>query len=175
MRGGLSGASLQAIAEQAGVAVGTIYNYFDDKDRLFEALFTRRREELFVAMDDAAKLHAKDSFEVQLDAFLRSVFAYFDGRRAFLRLALEFDPSAPQPQKGKGSKSTSLQQLQERAERVVEIGVRQKKLRDDDADLVAAILVSIVRGVLVLRAADDRPFLAETERAATMFLRGAGR
>src|ERR1700722_5610448 len=65
-RGGLSNVSLQAIAEQAGVAVGTIYNYYEDKPALFDALFTRRREELFSAIDAATKQHGREPFARQL-------------------------------------------------------------------------------------------------------------
>src|SRR5678815_1807406 len=40
---GLHGAGLAQIAKRAGVAVGTLYNYFDDRDALVRALFETRR------------------------------------------------------------------------------------------------------------------------------------
>jgi AcrR family transcriptional regulator len=171
---GMAGASVQAIAERAGTAVGTIYNYFHDKDQLFDALFTRRKEELYSAIDAAAKRCAREPFERQLEAFVRSVFEYFDARRAFLRIAFEVEK--PQIVKGAdGRKRPAAQQLQERAERVVRVGLREKRLREDAADLLATLLVSIVRGVLIARNLDDRPFLAETERVVSLFLGGAGK
>jgi len=112
-KGGLAGASLQAIAEEAGIAVGTIYNYFADKTRLFDALFDRRREELYVNVDLAMKPRAKDPFEGQLRALVGAVFTHFDARRDFLRVALEAD--RPQLVKGQdGKKSPAMQQLQDR-------------------------------------------------------------
>jgi AcrR family transcriptional regulator len=170
--------SLQAIAAQAGIAVGTIYNYFNDKVELFNALFARRSEELFEAIDAAAKRHARAPFAAQLDAFVRAVFGHFDQRRAFLRMALErATPHVPAATKGKGhGKSPALQQLQARAERVVRIGAREKRLRDDDtAELLATVLVAIVRAVLVMRADSDHPLAAETERVVSLFLEGAGK
>jgi AcrR family transcriptional regulator len=173
-REGMAGASLQAIAEHAGIAVGTIYNYFDDKLELFNALFARRREELLESIDAAAKSQAKQPFAIQLDAFVRAVFAHFDGHRSFLRIALEREPG--RLAKAKESKHPALQQLRERAERVVRIGLREKQLRNDDtADLQATVLVSIVRAVLVMRADDKRPFTPETERVISLFLKGAAK
>jgi len=174
-REGAAGASLQAIADEAGIAVGTIYNYFNDKVELWNALFARRREELFETIDDAAKKHAKESFPIQLDGFVRAVFAHFDERRAFLRMALEHEaPQAPTAKQKGRAKNTALQQLRERAERVVRIGVREKLLRNDGAaDLLATVLVAIVRGVLVMRVESSRPFISETERVVSLFLDGA--
>jgi AcrR family transcriptional regulator len=175
-REGAASASLQAIAERAGIAVGTISNYFDDKVVLFDALFTRRREELYGAIDEAAKKHAKDPFAAQLESFVGNVFSFFDARRAFLRIALELESHGPQIVKTKGGgKQPAMQQLLERAERVVRIGVREKQLRDDGADLLATVLVSIVRGVLVMRAGSEKPFAAETAHVVSLFLNGAGK
>jgi AcrR family transcriptional regulator len=172
-RDGLSGASLQAIAEQAGVSVGTIYNYFEDKDRLFDALFTRRREELFAAIDVAAKEHRTAPFAAQLDAFVGAVFGYFDGRRNYLRVA--FDVDSARFKHAGTKKGSAVQQLGDRAERVMKIGLREKVLREEDADIAGDVLVAIVRGVLAARAQTDRTCLPDAARVSALFLRGAAR
>jgi AcrR family transcriptional regulator len=172
---GVAGASLQAIAQRAGTAVGTIYNYFPDKHELFEALFSRRREELFEAIDASAKEHARAPFERQLEAFVQAVFDHFDARRAFLRIALEAEK--PQVVKGvDGRKQPAMRQLQERAERVVRAGVRERVLREkSDTEFLVTVLVAIVRAVLIMRNLDERPIGPETQRAVSLFLRGAAR
>jgi AcrR family transcriptional regulator len=171
---GNAGANLQAIAERAGIAVGTIYNYFDDKRELFQALFDRRKDDLFEAIDSAAKKHAKASFSAQLEAFVRTVFEHFDQRRAFLRMSLEREPQA-QLKKPKSARHPALQQLQLRAERVMRLGQRENKLRSDDtADLLAIVLVAMVRAVLVARADDSRALADETPRVISLFIDGAG-
>src|SRR5260221_8802071 len=66
---GVEGASLQSIARRAGVAVGTIYNYFVDRQELFRELFMKRRGELL------PPLHAgktRGPVEVELEAFARA-------------------------------------------------------------------------------------------------------
>jgi AcrR family transcriptional regulator len=173
--GGLAAASLQDIAQLAGVAVGTIYNHFEDRDALVAALFARRREELLSALDDAAKAHAHDAFAAQLDAFVRTVFTFFDARRTYLRLALESENLRPPVKKADGRTEPAMHQLQLRAERVVRAGVREKRLRIDAADLGAIVLVSIVKGVLHARIHGPTPFIDESEAVISLFLEGAAR
>jgi AcrR family transcriptional regulator len=171
---GASKASLQAIAERAGVAVGTIYNYFNDKEELLEALFARRREEFYAEIDRATKAHGDEPFVQQLEAYVGAVFQFFDARRAFLRLSLESE--RPAIVKGKGGRiQPAKQQLLDRAERIVRLGRREKMLRDEDVALLAAVLVSIMRGVLVHLVDSEEPFTAQTPRVVSLFLRGAAK
>lgn len=173
---GLSGSSLQAIAERAGVAVGTIYNYFDDRDQLFNALFTQRREELCASIDTAAHAHARAPFAEQLHTFVHSVLTHFDKRRVFLRIALEAEPRRSAVVKDEsGRRRPAMQQLQDRAERVVKVGVREKCVREEGAELFATVLVSILRGVLVVRLDDPKPFASEARMITALFLRGVAR
>ncbi len=171
--GGMPAASLQTIAQSAGVAVGTIYNHFEDREALFAALFARRRAELLATLDTSMKNEA--GFEAQLDAFVRTVFTYFDARRTFLRLALESESFRPPVRKPDGRTEPAMQQLLLRAERVVRAGVREKRLRTEAADLGAIVLVAIVKGVLHARLHGPKTFVEETERVLSLFLQGAGK
>src|SRR6185312_6267133 len=78
---GLEGASLLSIARRAGVAVGTIYNYFVDRQELFRELFTTRKTELVTAVDSGMKSAASKPFEAQLEAFARIFLESYDARR----------------------------------------------------------------------------------------------
>jgi AcrR family transcriptional regulator len=170
---GLPGASLQAIAQRAGVAVGTIYNYFHDRKELFDELFSRRREELFHAIEAAAKSHARSGFERELSAFVSAVFTHFDARRVFLKIALEAEPKLV---KGSdGTRRPAMHQLQVHAERVMRVGLKERQIREGNPRLYATLLVAIVRGVLVNYADDDAPLAAATESVVDVFLHGVAR
>src|SRR3954452_4430430 len=52
---GLVGASMSQIAERAGVAVGTLYNRFKDREALLQALLAQRRAELLEEIEAAAQ------------------------------------------------------------------------------------------------------------------------
>jgi AcrR family transcriptional regulator len=169
---GVRDASIQAIADRAGTSVGTIYNYFRDREGLFNAVFSRRSEEFYAVVDASTRRHAQEPFEGQLEAFVRTVFEYFEGRRTFLRICFETD--RPQIVRGDdGRKHPAMQQLNDRAERIVGVGARELRLREDGDGLLASFLVAMIRSVLVARGIDGRPFEADTQRVVSFFLQGA--
>ena len=51
---GSSAASVNAIAARAGLAVGTVYRYFENKDQLLRAVYLASKTELHTAMMQAA-------------------------------------------------------------------------------------------------------------------------
>jgi len=98
---GVDQTSIAAIAERAQVAVGTLYNYFPDRESLFAALFKWRRDEMVPRLVAAAAAAALDGpFEQRLRLFMLSVARAFDGYRRFCRVAMSADQSAT-PIKGR--------------------------------------------------------------------------
>jgi AcrR family transcriptional regulator len=89
---GLEGASTAAIAERAGVAVGTLYNYFPDRDALIESLFKTRRAEMLPSLIEAARAAQREPQDRQLRAYLASALAVFEEQRAFIRVVMAMDP-----------------------------------------------------------------------------------
>ena len=172
---GVPGTNLQAVAKRAGVAVGTIYNHFEDRSELFAELFARRREELLATLDTATKKAAGSGFDAQLEAYVSTVFSYFDTRRAFLRLALEGQAPKPPPVRKSGEAYNSMEQLTLRAERIVRAGVKEKRLRADAVDLAALFLTAAIRAVLIGRAGSPKPLAGETKRVIDLFLKGTSR
>jgi len=169
---GLS-ASLVAVAERAGVAVGTIYNHFRDRDELFRELFARRRNEIMSAVDDELKRVAGAPFQEQLTAFVSVVLQQFDHRRVFVRIALEADHCRIAPDEPSRARA-AMQQVQKRAARVIRAGMREGALRPGRESLYAAVLAGALRGILVAGIDDPRPFVADTEDVVRLFLHGAG-
>ena len=110
---GIDQTSIAAIAERAQVAVGTLYNYFPDREALLAALFKLRRDELVPRIIAAAATASSNDqpFEQRLSLFLREIARAFDGFRRFCRVAMSADESNT-PIKGRigpGGKSVVLQ------------------------------------------------------------------
>jgi AcrR family transcriptional regulator len=174
--GGVEAASLQAIAKRAGVAVGTIYNHFEDRQDLFRSLFDARRTEIIAAVTASMKEHASASLSEQLLAVAETALAHYDQRRAFFRVAIATESLRIQMFSDKAGKfRPGVVQLEGIVARVMRAGVRQKVLAPDGADLYAPLFVSMLRGVLVSRLDDKRPLLNEANRVVHLFLRGAAR
>src|SRR6186713_2975626 len=74
---GARGAKMEVIAKAAGIAVGTLYNYFADRQELIEALLDLRRSELIARLDAALDESAERPFEGRLEAFLGAGLAHF--------------------------------------------------------------------------------------------------
>jgi len=90
-RAGIDGATVAAIAEHAGIAVGTLYNYFPDRDSLLADLFRYRRGEIVPRLAAIARETPTGSFEQQLESYLTAVLRVFDDNRKFIKIALEVD------------------------------------------------------------------------------------
>lgn len=87
-RKGMAAATMQEIAEEAGVAKGTIYLYFRDRDELVEKTFERAITELHRRVDIA--LESEASIERKLRAVLAAEMEFFREHREFFRLYINF-------------------------------------------------------------------------------------
>src|SRR3954454_11449387 len=83
-RKGMAAATMQEIAEEAGVAKGTIYLYFRDREELVGKTFETSIGELHKRLD--AALEADGSFEERLRAVITAQLAFFNENREFFRL-----------------------------------------------------------------------------------------
>ena len=98
---GIDQTSIAAIAERARVAVGTLYNYFPDRESLLAALFKWRRDEMIPRLVAATASAGEDgAFEQRLRTFMTQTARVFDGFRRFCRVAMSADQSTT-PIKGR--------------------------------------------------------------------------
>ncbi|HEX2163924.1 MAG TPA: helix-turn-helix domain-containing protein, partial [Thermoanaerobaculia bacterium] len=80
-RHGLAGATMDAIAEEAGVAKGTLYLYFKSREELIEKTADHALAALNRQVE--AALAGAGGFSLQLAALVSAVLAFFDENAAF--------------------------------------------------------------------------------------------
>ncbi len=166
---GLQGAPLAQIAKRAGVAVGTLYNYFADRDALIRALFEMRRAALRPQLKAAVVKHADLTFEPRLRTFLHDVFEVFEAHRKFIKVVLEAEHLKKSP-------ATTPQDLAVAIGELVAVGIAEKKLDDDLAELLPTVIGGALRAVLVRRIGENRKLSAEDADAlVSIVLDGARR
>lgn len=73
---GLAEAKMAKIAQQAGMAAGTLYNYFDSKESIFRALVDQRAEEFWISLQ-AIAAQVSDPRE-RLLSVTRATFEYME-------------------------------------------------------------------------------------------------
>jgi len=168
---GAAGASMAMIAERAGVAVGTLYNRFQDREALLQTLLAQRRAELLAKIDAAAQGLARFDLRARLAGVVHTILLECEQHRPFLRLALASEW-------GHGpSKELMLQSLRERLELVLREQDGPPQLRDDPESSFAVMLLALIRGTLE-RDRYGLPVLdpgAAARLIVDFFLKGAGR
>lgn len=166
---GLS-ARMERIAAHAGVAVGTLYNHFEDRRALVAALIRSRREALLSRIDDALAGVRGDGVEPRLRAFLTAVEQHARAHGPLLHVLMQ---AGDEPGDGRPSK-TVVEELARRVQAIVDRGVATGELRPDPAGVLGLSFVGMARA-LVFRVVEGG---AEPGQAAdailAVFLGGAG-
>jgi AcrR family transcriptional regulator len=166
---GLHGASMAQIAERAGVAVGTLYNRFADREALLDALLAHRRAELLEKLD--GELASRDSAPLreQLTAFWMTLFSHFEAHRPFLRIVFENEQNLRREEMQRA--------MYERVEALVRRGVREKILRRDADHSFAVMLIGAAKGLLSRETRGLEPLTpkAAVESLMEFFFNGAAR
>jgi AcrR family transcriptional regulator len=163
---GMTNAGMAEIARRAGVAVGTLYNYFPDRDGLVRALVDTRR----TAFGPAIRAEfdaASGDFETRLRAFFAGVMAVFEANRRFVRILYENDLLTS------GKNRTVGETLRSCLQELLAAGVAERVIAPRDLDLRVRVLLASVRAI-VTHALDQRlPFSADVGPIVELFLEGA--
>lgn len=170
---GLPEASLAAIAERAGVAVGTLYNYHRDRDDLVRALFEARAAEIAPLIEATTAAARGLPFEQRLRRYFHDVLAIFDRHRRFMRVVMEAEHlKAPLP---RGKKKPLLTAIVGGLTELVEAGVAERVLPAGRDELLVRLLLGNLRSVNLLATEQDRPCADDADLVADLFLHGAAR
>jgi AcrR family transcriptional regulator len=140
---GARGTKMEVIASAAGIAVGTLYNYFDDRQELIEALLELRRRELLERLDGALESSRGLPFEGQLEAFLGAALLHFQAHRAFIALLVHDELSSD-----RSARWSTMLALRARAERLVGVGVESGLLRANDRATYPHVIVGLLKGLV---------------------------
>jgi AcrR family transcriptional regulator len=177
---GPAAARMEDIAAGAGIAVGTLYNYFQDRQALVAAVLQSRTQGLLDALDEttaglaASTDRGAAGFEAGLRRFVATLTGHCEANRALMLTVIDeglhhgVDASAVNRQ------HTVATQLMARAGRLLSLGIEAGVLRRADASLYAAMLLGMVRSVTVTALVRGDAGLAERSAAIVdVFLGGA--
>lgn len=180
---GASQTRMDDIAARAGVAVGTVYNYFEDRTALVLALLETRSRTLMDALESAgeaprgrAGASAASSFEAQLEQFVATLAAHFEANRFLLGVLLEDEQLRGVDAKSATRRTAMRREMMVRAERLIDRGIRAKALRKDSPTVYAALLLGMVRGAALASLTGAGGLSGNwTASVVRMFLHGAVR
>jgi AcrR family transcriptional regulator len=174
---------MEDIASGAGIAVGTLYNYFEDRTALVTALLESQTRTLFEALDavdgaarPSAKSGAAAAFEADLERFVSAVGRHFNANRFLLNVLVEEERQHGIDARAASRRRTVVGEMLTRAERLMEKGTRARALRKGSPSMYAALLVGMMRGLAISALVRGEPFPADgSAEIARVFLKGASR
>jgi AcrR family transcriptional regulator len=174
---GFHGARIHDIAERARIAVGTVYNHFEDKDDVLGALLEQRSEEMISQLQAARD--ERGPFEVRLRGRVARLLSYVQAHRAFYAIANEqglfagtMAPGARATQK----RLRHVEKLRAAFGSLVEEGIASGDLEPLQGDALLRFFGGTIRA-FVLSSIAER--VADVEEDAStivdLFLHGAAR
>lgn len=135
---GLSGYTTNAVADKAGVSVGSLYQYFPGKDALTGALIKRETAVLLREAEEAAKEERGDK---ALKRMIAAAVAH-QLRRPALARVLDFE-------EGRWPDVQDIREVKERLMALLAgVLVREDLPRQTDPEIAAADVLAMVRGMI---------------------------
>ncbi len=176
---GFAAATMEAVAEQAGVSKGSLYNYFQSKHDLFGQVFSHAvtgaeaDTEQIIRLD----LSAAEKLQRLLDYWFERMGAF----KRMGRLVLEFWVTASREGR-EGELASSFRAMYSRWRELVgsilSQGVEAGEFRQDfDTPVAASLIMAIMDGILMQAILEvgitiDQPFVGALKRAILVALRG---
>lgn len=174
---GLYAAHVEDIARRAGVAVGTLYNHYKDRDAILAALLRMRREAFLAEVDAALDAAHQRSVRDQIAAFVRVKVSFLATHRTFFRILFDGELT-----RMRASYPTAVAEHAQtidgffgRIERLVQRGVESGEIRGGHADLDAWMLGGMIRSISVRDLRENKRCRPEdVNHIVDVFLRGVG-
>lgn len=170
-RKGMAAATMQEIAEEAGVAKGTLYLYFRDRDELVEKTFENAMTQLHERIDTA--LGGEGTIEEKLRQVIAAKFKFFEDHREFFRLYMSLRIPEGNPAQQRRQKRTCQPQYRARVDQLVgvfEDAMKRGEIREMDPRRLALLFIEGTNAIVIERimeesappAADDIELIAGT-------------
>lgn len=165
-------ATMDEMAEAAGVAKGTLYSYFPSKEEVYVAVLNRGGNELLELT--RAAVAAPGGFRARMAQFIRTRVEYLDRHSEFFRIYLAEFGNMTHP-------AWVSQQFRERYGKQLELlgqmvaeGMERGEIRAVPAAVVACGIYEMTRGLMLQRmlTGAERAAQAEAETLAEILWKG---
>ncbi|MEZ5893278.1 MAG: TetR/AcrR family transcriptional regulator [Parvularculaceae bacterium] len=175
-RHGYRSATIDQVAEAAGVAKGTVYLYFASKEDLFFALFEEMARQAMASLPDLAAASDKPALK-RIEALFRAVGESLDANEAIIPLTLEFwSASGVAETKARfgGAFAEMFAEFRAALTAILKDGAAKGEIRKDAARAeVASCLMAMIDGLIIQQWTDPRIRLADVfGKALPVLLRG---
>lgn len=171
---GIHSMHMADVAARAGVAVGTLYNHYKDRDALLCALAALRHSELLKSLDERIAAVENEPFRLQIRALLLGIFSHLEENWQFFAAFMQAESAPPVIARPAHSFQRAMY---ERFDALIERGKQQQVLRAEVAALAPSLLMGMTRAMLMRRlyVKDEPNLLSHVDILVDCFLDGVGR
>ncbi|MEZ4223479.1 MAG: TetR/AcrR family transcriptional regulator [Polyangiaceae bacterium] len=175
LRAGYHQAKMSDVAREAGVSIGTVYNYFDSKEQVFSSLVEAGRNEFLSALESA---DASDSSLERAFAIVRAALQHIEARgelfTMYMRMGMVSEGDIGRVL-GEHHEDGYVHYLSLLASALSEAQTEGVLRRDLSAEILAGSLAANVNAVVFrwMRSERGTELLDEAKTALDLFLRGA--
>ena len=173
---GLANAHMNEIATRVGVAVGTLYNHFKDRDALLAALLETRRDELLARMDAFLDEPSSGDFRADLTGLVRQMGNFFEEHRRFhiILHRLEWGLNQGSYPATAACAPEMKRAMFLRMDKLIKRGIKQKALRPELAGYYAYLLMGILRSIRLYHVDKGIDGYLPIDEVVRFFMEGAG-
>jgi TetR/AcrR family transcriptional repressor of multidrug resistance operon len=167
-REGLKSVTMERVAQEVGIAKGTVYLHYHDKKELLDEVKQSALAPLMVALE--VILRSDEAPAEKLRTYSHHYFSYFEERRDLFRILI-YEREMTQ---GSRYHSDRYRRLIQEIARVIREGIRSGVFRDADAHKVAAMFLESNFALLNQRLLSEKPAPVEGDAnlIADVFLAG---
>lgn len=168
-RRGLAHATVQEIADEAGVAKGTVYLYFRSRQEIFERTMQAAAEELLDRIRSAVERDGP--FREVLERVFTTQLGYFDEHQDFFRLYFAAtEGTEAERRRRAANRGRHIAQLVG----MLEAAARRGEIHTGDPERSAVALAGAAREVILRRISErpPRPLAEDVRALCDIFCRG---
>lgn len=142
-REGVKKLTMSKVAEQAGIAKGTLYRYFDNKDDLIDSTIQNSLEPLIMAQQEI--IESDRSPDQKLKDIISFQLAFFEEHKHYFRV-LTYEHQRSQDPK-KRFIDNKYQQFLQRIAEVIQEGIEEELFKALNPQLLAVAFMETLIGV----------------------------
>ena len=158
-REGLKSVTMERVAQETGIAKGTVYLHYYDKQELLDAVKESALTPMMTSVDEVFRSDGPP--EQKLRSLVSRYFAYFDEHRDLFRVLI-YEREVIRVQ-GSRYQSDRYRHMVQEAARVINDGIRSGVFRQVDAHNVAAMFIESMYALMNQRLRSDKPAPVEED------------
>jgi AcrR family transcriptional regulator len=169
-REGLDSVTMERVAQEVGIAKGTVYLHYRDKQELLDSVKESSLEPLTAKLEQIFAGNAPA--EKKLELYALRYLTYFDDNRDLFRILL-YEREVTRVQ-GSRYRNDRYRKLLTSISKIVDDGIADASLREIDSRKVAAMFLDAVIAMVNQRllADESAPVEDDAQLIAELFLRG---